>query len=68
MYRNNLILKHSLRAIDVAYKKGHKIIAEGGHDFSKPYSDMDKISGSGIKMLFDFRKWTYKQFYPGWEE
>lgn len=48
-----LVLKHQLKAIDYVYsKKNWKLMQKRLH------------SRGFMTMIFDLRKWTYKQFYP----
>ncbi len=61
-WRNNIIYKIRMKAINTVDEKSKKAI-EKGQDWTI-YFDRYSSCGGYLKMLFDLKKWKYKDFYP----
>lgn len=59
--RNQIVYRIRVRATDIIFKKNREAIKNGDYYSMLNY---DEIKGSYNKMLFQFDKWTFKQFYP----
>lgn len=75
LFRNHLIYKIRIKAIDICYDKVKKSI-DKSRELNDPsisdnwrdyYKKLDSY-GEYNQMMFDFRKWTYKQFFPDFDE
>lgn len=61
LYRNNLVYQARRRRIDEIYEAQMRILFVEGPGAARPnYDEM----GSYDRQMWDFRKWSYKQFYP----
>ena len=63
LVRNQLVYKYQVKALRETSKKARAAIDDDG-DWRKYYTKLES-HGTYIKMFFDVRKWTYRQFYPG---
>ena len=62
LVRNQLVYKYQVKALRETSKKARAAIDDDG-DWRKYYTKLES-HGTYIKMFFDVRKWTYRQFYP----
>lgn len=68
MIRNSLIFKIRTEAMRLTGIKSMRLVDEGkGINSLSPWEDFTS-QGSYDYMMFDLRKWTFKQFYPGLEK
>lgn len=63
--RNEIVFCCRMRSLKVLSVKGDEAIKRN-EDWRK-YHDLWECFGSYDSQMWDFRKWTYKQFYPNWE-
>lgn len=60
LIRNQLVYRYSIRKIRQVYVYNENKINTGAYNECLNY---EEESGDYMHMLFDFRKWTYNQFY-----
>ena len=65
--RNHLVYKYRMKALQITSEKAKKTIESNENiDWIRFYDEYDAY-GSYNSMLFDFRKWQFKDFYSGIE-
>lgn len=62
LFRNALVFMYSIKAIRITKENSSRDIEIGG-DWMRHWDKYHQYD-SHTKMLFDIRKWTFKQFYP----
>lgn len=63
LVRNEIIYCYEMKALDITRERVDRAAGEG-----KPwihfYDEYNQVECDRM----DFRKWTFKHFYPGWED
>jgi len=59
--RIEIVYRARIKAIYIAHERAIADINNGNYGWMRHYRE---IEGDKTWMLFDLRKWTFKQFYP----
>lgn len=66
LIRNNIVYNARMRAIDTLSQFGREMLSR--HESSQPVWEWYSNQPSYNEMMFDWRSWTFKQFFPNIHE